>query len=99
MTVPTCSTGDDTEADMAGNEPDHAGVHWRVSASLGPDGEVLERHAFRNLNGQLVNAVCKHVASMTNLLPDNDHLPACIRCRIAIGTDLADRLGDRRPLD
>ena len=98
MTIPICGANG-TETRMPDNKPDHAGIHWRVSKSLGPDGELLRRHVFRDLSGQVVEAACEHVANADDLLPDDDRVQLCIRCRIALGADLADRLGDRRPLD
>lgn len=100
MTIPTCST-DDPEIGhaMPGNKPDRAGVYWYVSKSLAREGERWERHAFRDHSGQNVEALCEHLARADNLLPDDDALPRCTRCQVALGTDLADRLGNRRPLD
>jgi hypothetical protein len=74
-----------------------ADVEWRVATNIGPDGNVRERHAYRDLSGQIAQAVCEQTVFTERLEPDSDAVRACPLCVLFVGVALADQQqGDER---
>lgn len=69
-------------------------VEWRISTHIGPGGDVRERHAYRDLSGQIAEAICEQTAFTEQLEPDNDAVRACPLCVLFVGASLAERMGD-----
>lgn len=69
-------------------------AEWRVAVHLGPDGEVRERHAYRDLSGQIAEAVCEQTAFTAQLEPDDEAAQTCPLCALFVGVALADQMGD-----
>ena len=80
---------------MTGQHTDHgpaADYQWRVS-TWGP-----WSHAFREFGEVVSEAICSQ-CSLTSKLTENKHAVKCPGCLTVIGEGLADKLGDRHPLD
>lgn len=72
---------------------DKTPVEWRVSTHIGPDGAVLARHAFRDLSGQIAQAVCEHTSLTERLAPDDPAVRGCPLCALFLAF-AADQVGD-----